>query len=180
MKDIKTAARRRCGTAFEIAIRNCIRPAQKGEKRRVNISEADSRALYDFYREYVKDDSREAMGQIALSSRRAAGRSIAMSAVTFTLVLCVTMALLFKNAWAPIFALLAAVLAGYLYYVPRRTAQKLWANRRALPGGTREALEKMCLILASNPLFCAKKPIAFGLAAAVIVAGVRMIMALMQ
>lgn len=181
MKDIKTAASGCCGSAFEIAIKNCILPSRKaGSRQRVNISEADSRALFDFYLKNVNGDREAAMAQIALSSRRAAARPMTVSVITFVLVLCVTVAILFKNAWFPIFAALTAALAAYLYIVRRRTAQKIWASRKAFPRGTEEALEKMCLVLASNPLLCASKPVAFGLAAAVLVSLIRILMVLIK
>ena len=47
--DVSTAARKKHMLAFETAVRNCIRPGKRGQRREVNISEADAQELYNFY-----------------------------------------------------------------------------------------------------------------------------------
>ena len=153
MLTLDQAAKRACPMAFEVAIKNCIQKPARGEKkRRVKISEVDSQTLYRFYRKHVRDDHEEALKQIALASRRAASGGALMSVAVFAIFLALVMALIFKSAWAPLFSLTLCALGWYLYWIRRRTAQKIWASRKAFKRGTEEALEKMCLILASSPL----------------------------
>ncbi len=166
MKDLETAARENCALAFEIAVKNCIEKVRGEKRRRVNISEKDSKELYDFYCKYVQNDREAALGQIALSSRRAASNGLTTGAVTFTMVLAFVFTLIFQNYWAPIFCVFACAAAFYPFWKRRRTAQKLWTSRRALKGGTRDALEKMCLVLAANPLRLVNFTVMGGLLAA--------------
>ncbi|MBR4234428.1 MAG: hypothetical protein IKR85_00015 [Clostridia bacterium] len=178
MKELAAAAKRRYALAFETAIKNCIHRPPRGGKLRVDISEADSQALVAFYMKHVNSSRDEAITQVGLASRRAAGKGPAMSVIMFVLVLCVTLVTAFGNVWPMLLGLFAGTLAIYLFWNRRRTAQKLWASRRALPRGTEEALEKMCVILDSSPFLCCRWPIVGGLAAAAAVCVVRCIMLL--
>lgn len=181
MKDIKTAANRKCLAAYEIAIKNCIRKNRDGTvRRRVNISEEDAGELVAFYRKYVKDDRASALVCIADASRRAAGRGSAMSVAVFMIILCFIAVYISKIIWSAAFLAFACALVVYLLWVRRRCAQKIWASRKALEGGTGEALEKMCLLLASSPLICAKKYIVGGLGAAALVSAYQLIAALVK
>ncbi len=151
--NVKEAAGKKCPVAFEVAIKNCIQKPVRGEKRRrVTISEADSQALYEFYRKYVNSDREEALRQIGYASRRAAGGGALLSVAVFSIFLALVFTLIFKSAWATLAVLTLCALGYYLYWQRRRAAQKLWAARRAFKGGTGEALEKMCLVLAGSPL----------------------------
>ena len=166
MKDLNTAAREKCALAFELAIKNCVRRVQGTRQRKVDISEKDSQALYQFYIDHVQNDRESAMGQIGLSSRRAASNSLTMSVVAFTLMLAIVVTLIFKNYWAPLTAVFGCALVFYPLWRQRRMAQKIWAGRAALKGKTRDALEKMCLVLAASPLRTVNWPVLGGLAAA--------------
>ncbi len=153
MLTLDQAAKKACPTAFEVAIKNCIQKPARGEKKRkVRISEVDSQTMYRFYRQHVRDSHEEALKQIALASRRAAGGGALLSIAVFAVFLALVMALIFKSAWAPLFSVTLCALGFYLYWIRRRTAQKIWASRKAFKGGTSEALEKMCLVLAASPL----------------------------
>ena len=164
--DVGAAARKKHMPAFETAVRNCIRPAKRGQKREVKISEADAQEMYRFYRRYVQDDAEQALKAIGAASRRAAAKSAAASVFVFTAMLTLLVTFIFKNVWATLFTLLASALVIYLLWARRRTAQKIWANRAGFKRGTEEALEKMCQILALSPLRSAKLPVVGGLAAA--------------
>ncbi|MBO7384951.1 MAG: hypothetical protein J6U63_01265 [Clostridia bacterium] len=166
MKDLNTAAREKCPLAFEIAIKNCVRRVSGTRQRRVDISEKDSEELYKFYTEFVRNDRESALGQIGLSSRRAASNSLTLSVIAFTLMLAVVVTLIFKNYWAPLTAVFACALVFYPLWRQRRVAQKIWAGRAALKGKTRDALEKMCLVLAASPLRTLNWTIMGGLLAA--------------
>ena len=157
MKDLNTAAREKCALAFEIAIKNCVHRVKGTRQRRVDISEQDSEELYNFYMDHVKSDRESALGQIGLSSRRAASNSLTMSVITFTLMLAVVLTFIFKTYWAPLTAVFACALVFY----------PLWRQRRmALKGKTRDALEKMCLVLAASPLRTVNWTVMGGLIAA--------------
>ena len=166
MKDLNTAAREKCALAFELAIKNCVHRVKGSRKRKVDISEKDSQELYKFYIDHVKDDRESALGQIALSSRRAASNSTTMSVVIFVLMLAAVVTFVFRNFWAPITAVLGCALVFYPLWRQRRMAQKIWAGRKALKGKTRDALEKMCLVLAASPLRTVNWAVLGGLAAA--------------
>ncbi|MBR5752534.1 MAG: hypothetical protein IKX84_09110, partial [Clostridia bacterium] len=73
------------------------------------------------------------------------------------------------------FAVTAGALAAYLFWNRRRAAQKLWAARKTFKRGTEEALEKMCLVLASSPLKFANLAFAGGAAALALVFAYKMI-----
>ena len=166
MKDLDTAAREKCALAFEIAIKNCIHRQRGTKQRKVDISERDSQELYKFYRAHVKDDHESALSQIALSSRRAATNALTMSAVIFALMFSLVMTFIFKNYWAPLTAILGCAAVLYPLWRQRRVAQKIWAGRMALKGKTRDALEKMCLVLAASPLRTVNWTVMGGLTAA--------------
>ena len=176
MTDLTTAAKKKCALAFEIAVKNCIQKPVKGQKtRKVNISEKDSQTMYAFYLKHVKDDRNEALAQIGLASRRAAGSGAVLSIGIFVLAAAFMFALVFQNAWGPLFAVTAGGLAAYLFWNRRRAAQKLWAARKTFKRGTEEALEKMCLVLASSPLKFANLAFAGGAAALALVFAYKMI-----
>ena len=166
MKDLNTAAREKCGLSFELAIKNCVHRVKGSRKKRVDISEKDSEELYRFYRKHVRDDRESALAQIALSSRRAASNSLTMSVLIFTLMLALVFTFIFKNLWAPLTAVLGCALVFYPLWRQRRLAQKIWAGRMALKGKTRDALEKMCLVLAASPLRTVNWAVLGGLLAA--------------
>ena len=166
MKDLATAAREKCSLAFELAIKNCVHKVKGSRKRRVDISEKDSEELYSFYIDHVQNDRESALGQIALSSRRAASDSTTMSVVLFVLMLAAVVTFIFKSFWAPLTAVLGCALVFYPLWRQRRVAQKIWAGRKALKGKTRDALEKMCLVLAANPLRTVNWTVMGGLIAA--------------
>ena len=166
MKDLRTAARENCGTAFELAIKNCIRRVPASKQKKVEISKEDSEELYRFYLKYVENDRERALGQIALSSRRAASNGLTMSVIVFTLMLSLIFTFIFKSFWAPLGAVLLCAAVFYPLWKRSRTAQKIWAGRKALKGGTADALEKMCLVLAANPLRIVKWPVMGGILAA--------------
>ena len=63
-------------------------------------------------------------------------------------------------------AVLLCAAVFYPLWKRSRTAQKIWAGRKALKGGTADALEKMCLVLAANPLRIVKWPVMGGILAA--------------
>ena len=128
--DVKEAAGKACPVAFELAIKNCIRKPVKGEKRRrVTISEADSQALYDFYRKNVNSDREEALRQIGYASRRAAGGGVLLSVAVFSIFLALVFALIFRNTWAPLAVLTLCALGYYLYWRRRRAAWKSSGRR---------------------------------------------------
>lgn len=169
MKDVSTAAKLKCADAFEIAVRNCIAPPQKGEKRRrVNISEADSRAMYDFYIKHTGGTREQALSVIGSASRRAAMKSPLFSVIVFAAAFLITLLCVFHSLWPMLCAALLAAAAFLLLWKPRRVAQKIWAGRKAFPRGTEEALEKMCLLL-SMPLRAVSLPLLGGLLAATLV-----------
>ena len=166
MKDLNTAAREKCALAFELAIKNCVHRVKGTRQRRVDISEKDSEELYKFYIDYVKNDRESALGQIGLSSRRAASNSLTLSVVVFVLMLAVVATFIFRNYWAPLTAVFGCALIFYPLWRQRRVAQKIWAGRMALKGKTRDALEKMCLVLAASPLRTVNWTVMGGLVAA--------------
>ena len=170
MKDLNTACREKCETAFEIGIRNCIKPAQKGSKqRKVAISETDSHILYDFYIKHVENNRENAFLAIGRASRKAARKTEFVSIFVFLVALVFVIITIFRSIW-PVFAvLLAAGLVIYLLWKRRRTAQKIWASRKAFKRGTEEALEKMCQVMTMSPHRLASLPLVGGWIAAIIV-----------
>ena len=98
MTDLTTAAKKKCALAFEIAVKNCIQKPAKGQKaRKVNISEKDSQTMYAFYLKHVKDDRNEALAQIGLASRRAAGSGAVLSISIFVLAAAFMFALVRRD-----------------------------------------------------------------------------------
>lgn len=169
MKDIKTAVREKLTKAMEIAIRNCIgKPAGKGQKVKVNISEQDSKTLYGMYCRYVEDDDAKAMSAIGYASRHAAAPKSLMPYLFFEVALLLVLYMAFHSLWPVLFGVIASVIVFYVIWQPRRTAQKIWAGRKAFKRGTEEAVEKMCLIL-SQPLRFVSYPVLGGLTAAALV-----------
>lgn len=166
MKDLNTAAREKCALAFELAIKNCVHRVKGSRRRTVNISEKDSEELYQFYIDNVENSRENALGQIGLSSRRAASNSTTMSVIIFVLMLAVVVTFIFQNFWAPLTAVFGCAAVFYPLWRQRRVAQKIWAGRKALKGKTRDALEKMCLILAASPLRTVNWTVMGGLIAA--------------
>jgi len=156
-------------TAFEIAIKNCIQPAKKGERRKVKISETDSKKLYSFYREHVKDENEAAMLAIGRASRKAAGKSVLLPVLFFIVALMFVLLVAFRSIWPLITVVLCAALGFYIYWKPRRSAQMIWANRKALKRGTEESLEKMCILLDLPFWRTVSLPVCGGLIAAIIV-----------
>lgn len=169
MKTTEEACRVYAETAFEIAIKNCIRPAKKGERRKVQISEADSRKMYDFYCARVKNDRDTALVAIGKASRRAGAQSPVIPVAVFLVALMFVLLFAFHSLWPILGAMLAAALTLYIWYNRRRMAQKIWASRKAFKGGTDEALEKMCRILALPYYRIASLPLIGGISAAVII-----------
>ena len=177
MKNVETAVREKLTKAMEIAIRNCIGKKVKGQQVKVNISEKDSKTLYSVYRKYVEDDDAKAMSAIGYASRHAAAPASVTPYLFFEVALLLVLYMAFHNLWFLLFALIMSALVFYLIWKPRRTAQKICANRRALKGGTEEALEKMCMILA-HPVRYSSYPVLGGLIAAALVCLYQMILAL--
>ncbi|MCR4621293.1 MAG: hypothetical protein K5663_04355 [Clostridiales bacterium] len=173
--DVSTAARKKHMPAFETAVRNCIMPGKRGQKREVTISEADAQEMYNFYFKHVAQDREQALTAIGVASRRAAAKSAAASVFVFVAMLTLLVAFIFKSVWATMCVLLVSALVIYFFWARRRVAQKIWANRKGFKRGTEEALEKMCLILALTPLRSAKMPIVGGLAAAAAVCAYKFI-----
>ena len=155
--DIKQAAAKKCGAAFEIAIKNCIRRGAKGQKKRtVNMSEADARMLMDFCKKNVRNDDTFALMLIKKASQGAGGSGVTLPAIVFALILIFIVLYLSSSLWPALLVLLTGALIYYLYWARRRAAQKIWANRKGFKRGTEEALENMCLVLCTNPLKFAK------------------------
>lgn len=169
MKTKEEACRQYAATAFEIAIKNCIQPAKQGQRRQVKISDADSKTLYSFYRERVNDDDQAAMLAIGLASRRAAGKSALIPVLFFMVALMFVLLIAFQSIWPLLTAVFGCALVIYVYWKRRRTAQRVWASRRAFKGGTNEALEKMCLYLALPVYRAVSMPVVGGLCAAILV-----------
>ena len=85
--DVSTAARKKHMLAFETAVRNCIKPGKRGQKREVNISEADAQELYGFYYKHVAQDRDKALTALGVARRRAASKSAATSVFVFVAML---------------------------------------------------------------------------------------------
>lgn len=169
MKSIETAVKEKLTKAMEIAIGNCIgKKTGKGQRVAVNISEKDSKTLYSMYRKYVQDDDAKAMSAIGYASRHAAAPKSLTPYLFFEVALLLVLYMAFHSLWPILFALIVTALVFFILWNPRRTAQKIWANRKAFKRGTEEALEKMCMVLA-HPFRFTSYPVIGGLAAAAIV-----------
>ena len=177
MKDLKVAIKEKLVKAMEIGIKNCIGKKTKGQKVAVNISQADSKTLYSMYRAYVEDDDKKAMSAIGYTSRHAAAPVSLTPYIFFEVALLLVLYMAFHNLWFIFFALIVSAIVFYIIWKPRRLAQKIWANRKALKRGTEEALEKMCLVL-SQPLRYVSYPVLGGLTAAALVCLYQMILVL--
>lgn len=163
------ACRRHAEKAFEMAVKNSIQPARKGERVKVKISEADSQAMYAFYRARVKDDRDSALLAIGRASRRAAGKSPVIPVAVFMVALAFVLLIAFHSLWPVIGAVLGAGLWFYIWITRRRDMQKLWASRKAFKGGTDEALEKMCRMMALPFWKVVSLPVTGGICAAIII-----------
>ena len=171
MKTLEAACKAKCEAAFEVAIKNCLYMDRAEKKKKVKISNVDSNALYDFYISHVQNDREQAFLAIGRASRKAAAPNNALlSVLVFLLALMFVLIVMFKSVWPLIAMFLTAGLLLYLFWKRRRTAQKIWAGRKAFKNGTEEALEKMCQVLAMSPHRVASLPLIGGLIAAIAVA----------
>lgn len=177
MADVKACAALKWRRAFQIAIAQSIRSKRVAGKngrarveRSVNLSEQERMDMYQFYRQYVRDDRAMAVGAIGLCAKEAVRKPPIVSCAIFLFFLVFILLMIFQNLWYPILALLIAALVIYLLEARRRRAIAVWRSRNQVKDGQMTTLERMCVVLASSPLRCANYSVVGGLLAAILVA----------
>ena len=177
MADVKTAASRKWRKAFEIIIQRSIETRRvKGKngrarlQRSVKLSEQEEMDMFNFYRQYVKDDRAMAVQAIGLAAREAVRTPPIVSCAIFLFFLVFILLTIFKTLWYPVLALLIAALVIYLLDARRRRATMVWITRKQVKDEEMSTIERMCVILDSSPFRCANYTVVGGLLAAIAVA----------